>query len=152
MLLPQRLLVDLQCLPIERLGPGVVALVAVHRGKVVEAGGIVGVLHPQCLPVDFQCLSKERLGPGMVALIFVQESQIVEVAGVVGVFVAEHLLDDLHCFQSHRNGIGKLAACLECIGLLIQSRGLAEEIVLLGGQRLFGRRLLGWAEGAKQEQ
>ena len=60
MILPQHL----QCLTIEWLGLGIVALEFVQAGQVEQTGGIAGVLLPQRLFVDIRSLAIEWLGLG----------------------------------------------------------------------------------------
>src|SRR5262245_2559143 len=67
----QRLLVDRERAPVERLGLGIATLILVHKRKVVETDGDRRMLRPQPLLVDRERALGERLGFGMAALIAV---------------------------------------------------------------------------------
>ena len=74
----ERLLADRQRALVEPLGVGVLALLLVHVGQVVEGAGHVGVVCAERLLLDRQRALVERLGVGVLALVLVHAGQVVE--------------------------------------------------------------------------
>ena len=94
MLAPETLLRDLHRLLEERLDLGILALVAVQLGEVVQALGKFGIVRAQDLLRDRHCAVKERLGLGILPLRRVDHGQVSQALGDVLMHRAEHLLPD----------------------------------------------------------
>ena len=78
MVFAERLLADRQRALVERLGVGVLALLLVHDGQVVEGRGHIGVVCAERLLVDRQRALVEPLGVGVFTLLRVHDGQVVK--------------------------------------------------------------------------
>ena len=109
MVFAERLLPDRQCALEQPLGVGVLALIRVHDGQVVEGVGHIGVACAERLLADRQRALVEPLGVGVPAFIRIHEGQVAEGRGHIGVVFAERLLADRERALEQPLGVGILA-------------------------------------------
>src|SRR5260370_25809554 len=86
--------VNRESMSMEGLRLGILALILVEPGQVVEGGGGVGMLGSQLLLIDHQRSLVERLRLGILALILVEPCQAVQAAGRIRMLGSQLLLTD----------------------------------------------------------